>query len=108
MPARRTAAKTRTVGGMAFRMPAISMPASPNIPSLEPKSFCISTTMTALCAGMITSASGFASTTICLVDATEVAPMETAPNVTDERDADNATLPHDDPPEGPDRALCDH
>ena len=45
--------------------------------------------MTALCAGLIASASGFASTTICSLDAMEVAPMETAPNVTDERDADN-------------------
>ncbi len=44
----------------------MSIPRSANIPPSAPKSFCISTTMTALCAGSMVNASGFAAMVTCL------------------------------------------
>jgi hypothetical protein len=45
---------------MAARMPEMSIPALSNMPPLEPKSFCISTTMTAVLAGSMASGPGLA------------------------------------------------
>ncbi len=45
---------------MALRMPEMSIPARSNMPPLEPNSFCISTTMTAVLAGSTTIGPGLA------------------------------------------------
>src|SRR5215213_4267909 len=47
---------------MVARTPERSMPARAIIPPSDPKSFCMSTTITAVCAGSKAAGSGFAST----------------------------------------------
>lgn len=62
IPWRRAQSQTRAVGATAFWIELISIPARSNMPPLEPKSLCMSTTITAVRARSIVSGSGRAGT----------------------------------------------
>jgi hypothetical protein len=61
MPARRATGSNFAIGSMTASMSAIGIPARANMPSRPPKSFCMSTTTTAVAPGSIARASGLAS-----------------------------------------------
>src|SRR5919109_736122 len=61
MPARRAESRTLEIGSTTFWIGAMSTPARSNIPPLLPKSFCMSTTITAVRAVSIVIGSGEAS-----------------------------------------------
>src|SRR2546421_1905455 len=67
MSALRAAARTFAVGPTAFWIIEISIPARSNIPPLLPKSFSMSTTITAVLAVSIAIGAGFASILISLL-----------------------------------------
>ena len=62
-PARRAVCSRRAIGSTTPRMPPIGMPAAANMPPAEPKSCCMSTTITAVERGASSNASGRASIT---------------------------------------------
>src|SRR6266478_2025265 len=65
MPARRADSRTLEMGSTTFWMGAMSTPARSNIPPLLPKSFCMSTTVTAVRAVSMVIGSGEASMIAC-------------------------------------------
>src|SRR5205085_3203178 len=64
IPAWRAAASTRAVGSTTALIPSSGTPARANIPPSAPKSFCMSTTTTAVRAGSSDSGLGLASISI--------------------------------------------
>ena len=53
IPTRRAAANTPAMVGTTARIGDVSMPDRANMPPGDPKSFCMSTTITAVCASVI-------------------------------------------------------
>src|ERR1700676_1575664 len=75
MPARRADSRTLEMGSTTFWMGAMSTPARSNIPPLLPKSFCMSTTITAVRAVSIVIGSGEASMLGCAPPLNSVMPL---------------------------------
>src|SRR5258708_4213324 len=75
MPARRADSRTLEMGSTTFWMGAMSTPARSNIPPLLPKSFCMSTTITAVRAVSIVIGSGEASMIACCPALNSVMPL---------------------------------
>src|ERR1700756_1050963 len=75
MPARRADSRTLEMGSTTFWIGAMSIPARSNIPPLLPKSFCMSTTSTAVRAVSIVIGSGDASMVACCPALNSVMPL---------------------------------
>src|SRR5437879_8631709 len=75
IPARRADSRTLEMGSTTFWMGAMSTPARSNIPPLLPKSFCMSTTITAVRAVSIVIGSGEASMIACRPVLNSVMPL---------------------------------
>src|SRR5215467_7276986 len=92
MPARRADSRTLEMGSTTFWMGAMSTPARSNIPPLLPKSFCMSTTITAVRAVSIVIGSGEASMITCRPALDSVMPLPPLTLVRNDAPVVEATL----------------